>query len=55
MNKSKFYDLVNLELENKTLEEFLEEFDLSPDEILWFLYTSGLLDEEILEKCNAYI
>ena len=55
MNKSKFYDLVNIELENKTLEELLEEFDLSPDEILWFLYTSGLLDEEILEKCNAYI
>ena len=55
MNKIKFYDMVNLELENKSLEEFLEDFDLTPDEILWFLYTSGLLDDEVLERCDAYI
>lgn len=55
MNKTQIVDIVSSELENKTFEELLEDFDLTPEEVFWFLYQSGLVDDEILERYDAYI
>jgi|DEB19_MinimDraft_3_1074340.scaffolds.fasta_scaffold496471_1 hypothetical protein len=33
-----------------TLEELLEEFDVTPEEALEVLFNEGLLDEELLES-----
>ena len=49
MKKTDLEDYVAYELENKSLEELLEIYDLSPFEVFWNLYQNGLIDEELLE------
>jgi hypothetical protein len=49
MKKTDLEDYVASELENKSFEELLEAYDLSPYEVFWFLYRNGLIDEELLE------
>lgn len=46
-----YFDLM---LEDKTLEEILEENDLTPTEALMKLFECGLLDVEILEDNYEY-
>lgn len=55
MNKRQIEDVVSSELEKRTFEELLEDFDLTPEEVFFFLYQSGLIDDEILERYDAYI
>lgn len=50
MNKTQIEDLVSYELQDRTLEEILEDFDLSPTDVFWSLYNQGLIDDEILES-----
>lgn len=38
------------QLEDKTLEEFLEEFDLTALDVVVILYEEGMLDDELLER-----
>lgn len=55
MKKNEIEDFLALELENRTLEEVLEDYDITPSEIFWLAYNSGLIDDEILEgRYNAY-
>lgn len=37
-------------LEDKTLEDFLEEFNVTPLEAIEVLFEDGLLDPDILDK-----
>lgn len=37
-------------LEDLTLEEFFEQFNLTPYEIIELAYENGLLDEKILKR-----
>lgn len=55
VNKIQLENIVSSELENRTFEELLEDFDLTPEEVFCFLYQSGLIDDEILERYDAYI
>lgn len=50
--------MTNRELENvflkfSSLEEFLEQFNIPPEEVLVYLYEGGLLDEDILEELRS--
>lgn len=38
------------QLEYKTLEEFFEQFDLTPLEVVMTVFESSLMDEELLER-----
>jgi len=37
-------------LEENSLEDFLEEFDLSASEVILFLYEEGLLDPDVFDE-----
>jgi len=37
-------------LENNTLEEFFEQFNITPLEVVLSLYFEGMLDEDILNN-----
>jgi hypothetical protein len=50
MNLKQLERVIITQLEDKTLEEFLEEFDLSPLDVVVILYEEGMLDEELLER-----
>lgn len=49
MNDKQLERIVTDQLEYKTLEEFFEQFDLTPFEIVKAVFESSLIDEEILE------
>ena len=48
--KYKIYSQVSAALEDTTLEDFLAEFDISPEEAVFELYQSGLIDPELFER-----
>ncbi len=50
MNLKQLERMLLDQLEDRTLEEFLEEFDLTPFDVIVILYDEGLLDEELLER-----
>jgi hypothetical protein len=50
MKKIEFEDFIALSLEEQSLEELLEQFDLSPFEVMWILYNQGQLDDEVIES-----
>lgn len=55
MKKTEIEDFISLELEEKTFETVLEDYDLTPVEVFWLLYQNGLISDEVLEsKFNAY-
>lgn len=43
-------DFVDLYLENNTLEDLLEQFNITPLEAIQCMFDSGLLDEELLKE-----
>lgn len=50
MNHKQLERVIVTQLEDQTLEEFLEEFDLTPLDVIVILYEEGMLDEELLER-----
>ncbi|HRP36283.1 MAG TPA: hypothetical protein PLS50_00580 [Candidatus Dojkabacteria bacterium] len=50
MNNEQLEKVLNTYLEDKSLEEFFEEFNLTPLEVVEAIWDEGLLDEEILER-----
>ena len=50
MNVRKIEKLLTNYLEDKTFEEFLEEFNITPLEVVELLFTEGMLDEDILDR-----
>lgn len=55
MKKNELEDFVALELEERSFEDVLADYDLSPHEVFVLLYNNGLIDDEILEgRFNAY-
>jgi len=50
MNKRELEDFVSLALEEKSFEDVLEIFDLTPQEVFVLLYNNGMIDDEILER-----
>ena len=50
MNLKQLEKVITTQLEDQTLEEFLEEFDLSPLDVVILLYEEGMLDDELLER-----
>lgn len=49
MNKTQIEDVISYELRDRSLEDILEDFDLSPTDAFWALYNQGLIDDEVLE------
>ena len=43
-------DIVTNALEDQSFEDFLEYFDLTPQEVFIQLFAGGLIDEDILEQ-----
>lgn len=41
---------IKLLLQDRSLEQILEDFDLDPAEVLFYLFESGQLDPEIMEN-----
>jgi len=51
MNKQrKIEKAIYDELNERSFEDILEDFDLDPSEVFYLLYTQGHIDEELLEK-----
>ena len=50
MTKQKIDKRLETLLEQMTLEELLEEFDVTPTEVFELLYDEGMLDEELFER-----
>jgi hypothetical protein len=50
MNERQLEGVVDYILEETTLEDFLEEFNITSFEIIKLAYDNGLLDEEILKR-----
>lgn len=50
MNKKQLERVVRDQLEEYTLEEFFEMFDLTPLEVIELIYDEGQLDDVILES-----
>lgn len=48
--KYRIYKQATAIMEQYSLEEFLEDFDLSPEDVIFELYQSGLLDPEIFDR-----
>lgn len=49
MNIKQLERLLNDQLEDKSFEELLEEFDLTTLEVFQGLYEAGMLDEDLLD------
>jgi len=47
--KTDLEDIFSEALEEKSLEDILEDFDVTPLEVLMILYEHGHIDDEILE------
>lgn len=55
MKKTELEDFLALQLEDRSFDEILEDYDLDPYTVFWNLYQAGFIDEEILEsRNNAY-
>lgn len=52
--KKMIEDAVELALEEMTLEEFLEQFDISPIEAVECLFSNGLIDQELMERIYGF-
>lgn len=50
MNEDELEAILDDYLEDKSLEEFLEEFNITPLEVVNMLFEEGLLDEDLLER-----
>ena len=50
VTKKKIEDAVSRQLETRTFDEILEDFDLTPEEVFWKLFTLGYIDLELLEN-----
>lgn len=48
MTKEQIYNYVEDCLEDMDFEELLEEFDLTPQETFFALYSRGLIDEDLI-------
>jgi uncharacterized protein (DUF433 family) len=47
ITKTLIEDVISRQLEDRTFEEVLEDFDLTPEEVFWVLFTNGLIDQEL--------
>ncbi len=43
-------NLVSKQLEDRTFDEVLEDFDLTPEEVFWKLFQLGYIDEELMSR-----
>lgn len=43
-------DFVNMMLEDESFDDFLERFNISPDEVFFILVESGHVDEELVKE-----
>lgn len=53
MNSNKLERVLNDLLEDNTLEEVFELFDLTPEDVFLCVYEDGLIDDEILKEYLA--
>lgn len=52
-NKLEIQKRIYETLDGTTLEDFLEEFDLTPEEVVYYLYESGHIDPELFERVTV--
>lgn len=48
--KNEIEDMFSRALEEYDLEDILDQLDLTPVEVLVFLYRNGMLDEDVIEE-----
>jgi hypothetical protein len=41
---------ISRQLEKRTFDEVLEDFDLTPEEVFWKLFQLGWIDQELMEN-----
>ena len=51
--RDEVFDRVSMVLEDMTLEDFLQQFDITPEETVFELYQSGLIDPELFENLTG--
>lgn len=51
--RDEVFDRVSRVLEDMTLEDFLQQFDITPEETVFELYQSGLIDPELFEDLTG--
>ena len=51
--RDEVFDRVSMVLEDMTLEDFLQQFDITPEETVFELYQSGLIDPELFEDLTG--
>ena len=52
MDKRRLERILINELEDQTLEEFLEQFNIEAIDVVTLLFEEGMLDEDILERLD---
>lgn len=50
ITKKKIEDTISMQLEERIFEDVLEDFDLTPEEVFWKLFTLGYIDKELFEN-----
>jgi hypothetical protein len=50
ITKRMIENVISRELETRSFDEILEDFDLTPEEVFWKLFTLGYIDIELLEN-----
>lgn len=50
MNDEELEAIVNDYLEEKSLEDFIEEFNITPQEVVQLLYEEGMLSDDLLSR-----
>ena len=50
ITKRKIEDVISNQLEDRSFEDILEDFDLTPQEVFWILFKLGHVDLELTEN-----
>lgn len=50
LTKRMIEDVISRQLEDKSFEEVLADFDLDPVEVFWTLFKLGMIDQELMER-----
>ena len=49
-SKKKIEVVINRELQDRTFEDILYDFDLEPDDVFFLLFRLGYIDQDLFER-----
>ena len=50
LTKRMIEDVISRQLEDRAFEEILADFDMTPEEVFYILFTLGHIDQELMER-----